>query len=145
MLPFIETFHQRMKVLLTDLAIDFPEEKRQEVYSIKIEDNGEIFIFCDPAGYLNLRCEIGKLPDVATETLLLNLLHLNTFLPIGLCLNVGASPETRCVELWLRQKIVEISDQEIKSIFDLATRLIETIQNLLKGEGMAATPHWQSI
>ncbi|HJV85001.1 MAG TPA: CesT family type III secretion system chaperone [Noviherbaspirillum sp.] len=115
-------FQNLMTVLLQHMGIDLPPDRRNDVYTISVDQQLQLKLFSIPVGYLNVIADLGKLPDASGTEALINLLKLNCFTPIHPELNfkLGYNEASGNVELWTRKRLNAMSNSDAIELLDFA-------------------------
>lgn len=115
-------FQALMKTLFQQMGIDLPPDRQNAVYSVEVDEQVKMKFFAAPAGYLNMICDLGKLPEAVDPALLMHILKLNCFTPLFHDFNfkLGFNDEAESLELWLRQKLDGLNEEAAIKLFDFA-------------------------
>lgn len=124
-------FQMAMKTLFARMGIELPPERQNEAYAVGVDEQIRMNFFAAPQGYLNVVCDLGKLPEAVDPAVLVNLLKLNCFTPVfpHFHFKVGFNEDKGSVELWLRQKLDGMKNEELAALFDFVVETAGYVKN----------------
>jgi hypothetical protein len=113
-------YQELMQHLFRHMQIALPPEQRNDVYTVGVDNKLTLKFFMAPDKYLNVTAVIGELPADAGPSFLIKLLNLNAFTPLYPNFNykVGVAPQTRNVELWMREPLKGLKPEKLIELFD---------------------------
>lgn len=124
-------FQRIMSALFTQIRIVVPEGTTESAYHICVDETLELHFFPDQDGYLNVVANSNPLPNPLSSECLLQLLNLNTFLPVHPNVSVGVIHDQRTAQIWTTQYMQQMNDKDALRLLRLITNTVNYVNTIL--------------